>query len=61
MTHHIKNLFIPFLLLIIWSCDDLYNKANEIISITYSILTIKGGRTVQLAFEATDQDGDKLT
>ena len=61
MTHHIKNLFIPFLLLIIWSCDDLYNKANEIISITSSVSTIKGGRTVQLACEATDQDGDKLT
>ena len=61
MTHHIKNLFIPFLLLIIWSCDDLYNKANEIISITSSDSTVRGGLTVQLACEATDQDGDKLT
>ena len=57
MTHLNKFIFIPFLLLIIWSCDDQYNKGNEIISITSSDLEIKGGRTVQLACEATDQDG----
>ena len=61
MTHQNKKLFIPFLLLIIWSCDDQYNKGNEIISITSSVSEVKGGRTVQLACEATDQDGDKLT
>ena len=61
MTHQNKKLFIPFLLLIIWNCDDQYNKGNEIISITSSISEVKGGRTVQLVCEATDQDGDKLT
>ena len=61
MIHLNKNLFLPFLLLIIWNCDDQYNKGNEIISITSSVSEIKGGRTVQLACEATDEDGDKLT
>jgi len=61
MIHLNKKLFIPFLLLIIWSCDDQYNKGNEIISITSSVSEVKGGRTVQLVCEATDQDGDKLT
>ena len=56
-----KKIFIPFLLLIIWNCDDQYNKGNEIISITSSISEVKGGFTVELACEATDQDGDKLT
>ena len=61
MIHHNKYLFIPFLLLIIWNCDDQYNKGNEIISITSSDSTVRGGFTVELACEATDQDGDKLT
>ena len=61
MIHQNKKLFIPFLLLIIWNCDDQYNKGNEIISITSSDLEVKGGRTVQLACEANDEDGDKLT
>ena len=61
MNHLNKILFIPFLLLIIWSCDDLYNKANEIISITSSDSTVRGGLTVQLACEAIDYDGDELS
>ena len=61
MTHENKKLFIPLLLLIIWNCDDQYNKGNEIISITSSDSEVKGGFTVELACEATDQDGDKLT
>ena len=59
-----KNRTIPLILLIgfaFWSCDDQYNKGNEIISITSSVSEVKGGRTVQLVCEATDQDGDKLT
>ena len=47
MTHLNKFIFIPFLLLIIWNCDDQYNKGNEIISITSSVSEVKGGRTVQ--------------
>ena len=49
------------MLLIIWNCDDQYNKGNEIISITSSDSEVRGGNTVELACEATDQDGDKLT
>ena len=50
-----------FIGLAFWSCDDQYNKGNEIISITSSVSEVKGGRTVELACEAIDQDGDKLT
>ena len=60
----VNNRIIPLILLIgfaFWSCDDQYNKGNEIISITSSVSEVKGGRTVELACEATDQDGDKLT
>ena len=52
---------LMFIGLAFWSCDDQYNKKNEIISITSSVSEVKGGRTVELACEATDQDGDKLT
>ena len=61
MIHLNKKLYIPFLLLIIWNCDDQYNKGNEIISITSSDSEVRGGTAVQLACEATDEDGDKLT
>ena len=60
----VNNRIIPLILLIgfaFWSCDDQYNKGNEIISITSSVSEVKGGRTVELVCEATDQDGDKLT
>jgi len=47
----VNNRIIPLILLIgfaFWSCDDQYNKGNEIISITSSVSEVKGGRTVQL-------------
>jgi len=61
MIQYNKIYFIPFLLLLIWNCDDLYNKGNEVISITSNISTVRGGLPVELICEATDQDGDKLS
>ncbi|MBT3517929.1 MAG: hypothetical protein HN469_00560, partial [Candidatus Marinimicrobia bacterium] len=61
MIRPFKTIYLPFLFLAIWSCADLYNKSNEIIAITASDLTVRGGLTVQLACEASDQDGDILS
>ena len=55
-----KESIITMLILCSLNCDDLYNKGNEIISITSNETTVKGGLEVQLKCEATDLDKDKL-
>ena len=57
-----KNIFgFLTLLIFIFSCGDLYNKQNEISSISAAADSIEGGSTVGLYCSATDQDGDKLS
>ena len=57
-----KNIFgFLSLLIFIFSCGDLYNKQNEILSISAAADSIEGGSTVGLYCNATDQDGDKLS
>lgn len=44
-----------------FSCEDLYNKGNEISVIVASDSTVKGGLEVYLKCEATDLNKDKLS
>tara|TARA_B100000073_G_scaffold287851_2_gene249816 strand:+ start:1942 stop:2841 length:900 start_codon:yes stop_codon:yes gene_type:complete len=61
MIYHKNNIVTLFLLCFSWSCQDLYNNGIEIISITSDVSVIKGGLKVELACDAVDEDGDKLS